>query len=521
MRRAEEGAQDQLDALEAWNRAGRLPTQSGFSRPLPERIDARFGSDADQVTEVHAVRYRTEDGTTRWATRIVVNGAYAIRLHLAELQLPIGARLWIYGREGRPAAFDRRLATTAGDLWTPIAFGEGATLEVEIPAGAKGQFSIREIAELRAAASTPSCLEDATCISPSTFAIIQDAWRAVAELSFMSGGNSFLCTGTLLNDRAGDGIPYLLTAHHCLGTQAEVSSLDAFWDDRDSSCGAGPPSFPSLPQSYGGLLLSANASSDYAFVRLNSIPPNRWLLGWDPRPTSITQGVELFRLSHPAPGGSPYTQAFSTGYVDETSSFCNFEEVGNALRPQFIYSTKGVGAVYPGSSGSAAVVSAGYVVGQLLGTCPAVTDGCSGSYEATDGAFSSTYPAIAPWLEASGSTSTCTANANTLCLTNNRFAVSTTWQKSDGSSGQGTAIPLSDDTGAFWFFSSANYEMMVKVLSGCAIDSRYWVFAGGLTNVAVTMIVTDTQNNTTRIYANPQGAPFQPLQDTNGFATCP
>jgi hypothetical protein len=114
----------------------------------------------------------------------------------------------------------------------------------------------------------------------------------------------------------------------------------------------------------------------------------------------------------------------------------------------------------------------------------------------------------------------CAASTTTLCLDNNRFAVTTTWQKADGTSGLGTAIPLASDTGAFWFFSATNYEMMVKVLSGCSIDDRYWVFAGGLTNVAVKMVVTDTQTNATRTYTNPQGAPFQPLQDTNAFA-CP
>lgn len=55
----------------------------------------------------------------------------------------------------------------------------------------------------------------------------------------------------------------------------------------------------------------------------------------------------------------------------------------------------------------------------------------------------------------------------------------------------------------------------------CLSSSRYWVFAGGLTNVQVTTTVTDTQTGTVKIYTNPLGQAFQPTQDTSAFATCP
>jgi len=64
-------------------------------------------------------------------------------------------------------------------------------------------------------------------------------------------------------------------------------------------------------------------------------------------------------------------------------------------------------------------------------------------------------------------------------------------------------------------------EMVVKVLNACALNSRYWTFAGGLTDVNVILTVTDTQTGAIQTYTNPQGTPFQPIQDTNAFATCP
>ena len=80
---------------------------------------------------------------------------------------------------------------------------------------------------------------------------------------------------------------------------------------------------------------------------------------------------------------------------------------------------------------------------------------------------------------------------------------------------------LTGDTGAFWFFSSNNVEMVIKVLNGSGFNSRYWTFAGGLTDVNVLLTVTDTQTGAIKTYTNPQGTPFQPIQDTSAFGTCP
>jgi hypothetical protein len=61
----------------------------------------------------------------------------------------------------------------------------------------------------------------------------------------------------------------------------------------------------------------------------------------------------------------------------------------------------------------------------------------------------------------------------------------------------------------------------VKVLNGCGLKQRFWVFAGGLTDVRAVITVTDTESGAVQTYTNPQGAPFWPIQDTGAFATCP
>lgn len=82
-------------------------------------------------------------------------------------------------------------------------------------------------------------------------------------------------------------------------------------------------------------------------------------------------------------------------------------------------------------------------------------------------------------------------------------------------------MKLTDGTGYLWFFSPNNVEAVIKVLNGCPVNNHYWVFAGGLTNVAVNITVTDTSTGTVKTYTNPQSTAFRPLQDNQAFATCP
>ena len=80
-------------------------------------------------------------------------------------------------------------------------------------------------------------------------------------------------------------------------------------------------------------------------------------------------------------------------------------------------------------------------------------------------------------------------------------------------------VSLTGDSGYFWFFDAANIELVVKVLDACTLGN-FWVFAGGLTNVGVTLIVEDTQTGASKTYTNPIGTAFAPLQDTKAFS-CP
>ena len=62
---------------------------------------------------------------------------------------------------------------------------------------------------------------------------------------------------------------------------------------------------------------------------------------------------------------------------------------------------------------------------------------------------------------------------------------------------------------------------MIKVIDGCGYNDRYWVFAGGLTNVETHLTVRDTQNPTA-VFArtNPLNQAFAPILFIDAFDTC-
>jgi hypothetical protein len=113
----------------------------------------------------------------------------------------------------------------------------------------------------------------------------------------------------------------------------------------------------------------------------------------------------------------------------------------------------------------------------------------------------------------------CTTDS-ALCLSEGRFLITATWTKPDGESGPAHAANLTVDSGYFWFFDPANVEVAIKTLNGCGVNGRYWVFAGGLTNLKVDIAVTDMTTNITKHYPNAQGTPFQLVADTSAFTSC-
>ena len=111
----------------------------------------------------------------------------------------------------------------------------------------------------------------------------------------------------------------------------------------------------------------------------------------------------------------------------------------------------------------------------------------------------------------------CVAGGSTLCLNAGRYRVEAEWRvPTDGTSGRAAAVPLTGDTGYFWFFTANNIELVVKVVDGRPFNGKFWVFYGALSNVEYAITVTDTLTGISRVYTNPNGRQSS-VADTAAF----
>ena len=120
-----------------------------------------------------------------------------------------------------------------------------------------------------------------------------------------------------------------------------------------------------------------------------------------------------------------------------------------------------------------------------------------------------------PWKEFSDF---CRADAETLCLRESRFEVKMDWRTADGESGGGQVVNAgARDSGLFHFFDPENWEVLIKVLDGCAINGRMWVLGASTTDLGYRITVTDTLTGQERTYWNDPGQPAPAIVDTVAF----
>ncbi len=543
---AREGAVADLAALAAWNDSGGKPTRIGFARALAEPLklsyDAtRFAASLGQRAG-GGLLAQAASGNWIWGTSVEVGEARALRLELAEVDLPAGTRLWAFAMGGEARAFDLRRLRPDGTLLSPTIAGDRIYLEVELPAGSvvSGQgFRIHRVHELTIAFATDStagatapeadsCLQNGECYDTGDFPGIELARDGVMQVFFSSGGLDYTCSASLLNDVPLATLePWILTANHCVHTQSEALSIDAAFFYRNNSCAGGGSTFTVGPQ--GADLVVTSEATDVTLLRaldLADVPPGAAYLGW----TSLrpADGTVLHRLSHPVLDATDAVQpqVYSTHQLDETPAINCF--TAGAPLSDYLYSVNLAGTgTSPGSSGSPVMTASSQVVGQLFGSCGTLPsrDGCGTDESIIDGAFATSYPLLAPYLNPAGGV--CIRDADTACLLNGKFKVEVTYQ-TVSESGNGQVMYFNGEraesleSAFFWFFEPTNFEMGVKMVDACVAPfNRFWVFFSGLTDQGFQVKVTRMSDLLVKVYpANPISNLPTTVADTDAF-TCP
>ena len=204
---------------------------------------------------------------------------------------------------------------------------------------------------------TADCHLDATC-----YPEWSSSATGVARIFFETGAGSSFCSGTLLNNRQQDFIPYFLTAAHCVGTEEEARSVTAVWLYQTQTCNGELPDFQSVPRTEGARLLSTlgdgfHPDGDMTLLQLKGgLPDGVMFQGWDVEPQPI--GAQVTGIHHPGSDDWGFFKRISFGQIIPDPGFGTSDDVYATVS----YSV-GQGYLEPGSSGSAIFSSPGTVVG--------------------------------------------------------------------------------------------------------------------------------------------------------------
>ena len=150
-------APDKLNALNFWNLLN-TPLKNGFSHVFPSEANVEISAPGGSLESLGESKGRpqygqlmyTPDGDLLWSASVEVDNSHRLRLNLTNVDLPEGARLWVYGAGDEVAGpFGKELAAPSGDIWTPSVSGPQIMLVVMLPEGSpSARFSIARVLEL-------------------------------------------------------------------------------------------------------------------------------------------------------------------------------------------------------------------------------------------------------------------------------------------------------------------------------------------------------------------------------------
>ncbi len=379
--------------------------RTGFGRRVPIKSVASDGStgiSASAATVAKASWNWTEDddGRKRAAVGVRSPNAKGLRVALQIGSLPDGALLRFYS-PGSSTMVQLHasevlsvLAAKAADpdaqgkslFWTSVTPGDTSIVEVALaPGSSVSDFDVRidqvvhMVVSQQDAGSkavfnydgidySGACQQDAVC----TFGNNSTAADATLQLSLLEYdrfglAGSYMCTGTLVGDNAGSGIPYVLTADHCVANQAQASDMLATAYFRSSACNAS--TLDGRAVDFWGrweYLYSERKSyvgTDIALLRMNlweALPTDILLAGWDASYVSSGESIKSFH--HPS--GSLLKFSEGAAYWHNRSYLK-------------VYWT-GQGTTEGGSSGSSLLNPEDQVIGTLWGGYSACATSASG-----------------------------------------------------------------------------------------------------------------------------------------------
>jgi hypothetical protein len=339
-------------------------------------------------------------GDQMWRLRVVCPGAYSTNLVFDRYKLPPGAQLFVYSDDKTEliGAFTARNNKPHGKFATAPMAGENCVLEYIEPADAefRGELQLSTIVYgyrnvfgkgADGYGSSGSCNNNVKCPE---WVDWTDQINSVAMIT--TSGGFRLCSGSMVNNTAGDLTPYFLTANHCLGGE-ETWVFIFNYQSPVCQNQNGPTN-----QSVSGCTLLANYStSDFGLLLLSEAPPEEYGVYYNGWSRSETPSSSSVGIHHPSGDIKKISldedRLTSTNYL--TSSGTTHWRVGQWED----------GTTEGGSSGSPLFDQNHRVVGQLHGgyaSCSSITSDWYGKFSKSWDGGGTPSTRLSDWLDPGG-----------------------------------------------------------------------------------------------------------------------
>lgn len=278
-----------------------------FTVPIP--VDYNL-ENAGEWTEL-------ENGDWLWQFKVRSDGALALAILYNDFYLPPGARLYMYSPDHKQVlgAYTFQNNKPTRRFWTGLIHGEEAILEYYEPKAYAGEGRLHifrvDHAYHRANLDESQKMEKSLTGFGDSFdchvnincpegADWQSQKRGICRILLVADEGMGFCSGTLLNNANGDGIPYVLSAFHC------QDGFTPFWDmyrfdfNYEGAACDDPLTEPSYMSVLGSTYRSGRRETDFVLVELlNPVPAgyNAYLNGWDRRSNVVPQSSAM--IHHP------------------------------------------------------------------------------------------------------------------------------------------------------------------------------------------------------------------------------
>lgn len=320
------------------------------------------------------------DGNRIWRQTVIAEEATGIILSYKGFYIPKGGKLFIYNEDKSQilGSFTHNTNPGGGAFSTEIIYGDVLTLEyVESKiSDEKPKIIIHEIGyAYRSLTFLPkvgrmnlngsqSCIRNVNCEEGRNW---QDQKRGVVGLLIRGTAKDwFYCSGSLVNNTANDGQPYILTASHCFKSFDYLNDIGFYFNYEFPTC-TNETVAPASTRTLTGCELLVDlplvGGSDGTLLKIKNVEtiPLEWkpyYNGWDVSNTSSVSGAVI----HHPNGDVKKINIYDSGMRTFT-----LKSEGSASNAHWEVSYNGVSVTEGGSSGSPLFNDKGLIIGTLTG----------------------------------------------------------------------------------------------------------------------------------------------------------